>query len=431
MFAVQGFNLPKIVAQMPGKRKRKPPSEHTPKPSQPDVKRRKTQTNEPPKKKKVKDVSKYLPYSKDKKGSTGSNQVPVTKERKPRPKSPLPAASAPIAKPTSITSKKKRLARPPRSERDKTPPKLIQETPPPVFSSMAVSALTPLQKKMAAKLSGARFRWINEKLYTTTGSDAFILLSEQPDMFDEYHAGFRAQVTDWPLNPVDIYHDRLSALANSATSVAAAVNSKSDINNNSGSGRVVVADLGCGEAMLARRLVESTASANNKKKITMHSFDLVAANAYITACDVAHLPLPNNSVDIAIFCLSLMGTDFFKFIREAYRVLKQGTGQLWISEIKSRFNTTTATTSDKRSGDGTNSSAKGEDSTANAFIGELKKIGFQVTAVDASNKMFISLDFIKKGKEKRRKEEQEVVEDKDRDSGKIGKLLKPCTYKKR
>ena len=71
-------------------------------------------------------------------------------------------------------------------------------------------------------------------------------------------------------------------------------------------------------------------------KQKVHSFDLVAANERITACDIAHVPLPNGAVDVGIFCLSLMGTNFADFLREAHRVLKLH-GQLLIAEVKSRI----------------------------------------------------------------------------------------------
>lgn len=38
------------------------------------------------------------------------------------------------------------------------------------------------------------------------------------------------------------------------------------------------------------------------------------------------------SVDIAIFCLALMGTDYPTFLEEAHRVLKPH-GLLWIAEV--------------------------------------------------------------------------------------------------
>lgn len=77
---------------------------------------------------------------------------------------------------------------------------------------------------------------------------------------------------------------------------------------------VVVADFGCGDAKLAQAFPE----------IKIHSFDLIAVNQYVTACDMAHTNLANGSVDIAIFCLSLMGTNLQSFIKEANRVLKTG-----------------------------------------------------------------------------------------------------------
>ena len=64
---------------------------------------------------------------------------------------------------------------------------------------------------------------------------------------------------------------------------------------------LIVADFGCGEARLAQALSSSC------KKI--HSFDLVALNDKITVCDFSRTPLANESVDIAVFCLSLMGTN--------------------------------------------------------------------------------------------------------------------------
>lgn len=39
------------------------------------------------------------------------------------------------------------------------------------------------------------------------------------------------------------------------------------------------------------------------------------------------------SVDIAIFCLALLGTDYPTFLEEAHRVLKPH-GLLWIAEVQ-------------------------------------------------------------------------------------------------
>jgi ribosomal RNA-processing protein 8 len=44
----------------------------------------------------------------------------------------------------------------------------------------------------------------------------------------------------------------------------------------------------------------------------------------VTACNMAHTPLSTASVDIVVFCLSLMGTDLGAYLTEANRVLKEG-----------------------------------------------------------------------------------------------------------
>lgn len=77
---------------------------------------------------------------------------------------------------------------------------------------------------------------------------------------------------------------------------------------------ITVADFGCGDAKLAQAFPE----------IKIHSFDLIAVNQYVTAGDMAHTGLANGSVDIVVFCLSLMGTNLQSFIKEANRVLKIG-----------------------------------------------------------------------------------------------------------
>src|SRR5204863_5798997 len=71
-------------------------------------------------------------------------------------------------------------------------------------SSPAVPAkLTPLHASMREKLVSARFRSLNETLYTRPSAEAYKLFLEQPEMFREYHEGFRRQVEAWPENPVD------------------------------------------------------------------------------------------------------------------------------------------------------------------------------------------------------------------------------------
>jgi ribosomal RNA-processing protein 8 len=52
----------------------------------------------------------------------------------------------------------------------------------------------------------------------------------------------------------------------------------------------------------------------------VHSFDLESDAPGVVACNMADVPLDNCSVEIAVFSLSLMGTDYGKFMEEAHRV---------------------------------------------------------------------------------------------------------------
>ena len=74
-----------------------------------------------------------------------------------------------------------------------------------------------------------------------------------------------------------------------------------------------MADFGCGEARLAQEV---------KNKV--HSFDFVALSDMVVKCDMKNVPLNSSSIDIAVFCLSLMGTNVVEFLCEAHRVLKKG-----------------------------------------------------------------------------------------------------------
>jgi hypothetical protein len=64
-----------------------------------------------------------------------------------------------------------------------------------------------LKEKLQNKLESGRFRWINEKLYTTNSLSAFEMFKSEPELFDVYHQGFSSQVQKWPVNPVDTMID--------------------------------------------------------------------------------------------------------------------------------------------------------------------------------------------------------------------------------
>lgn len=283
--------------------------------------------------------------------------------------------------------------------------------------------LTPLQQKMMAKLSGSRFRWINEQLYTITSDDALNLIKDQPALFDEYHEGFRSQVQSWPENPVDTFVNEIKFRSKKV------INAPGGLPGLYPNKEIVIADMGCGEAQLALDVTQFFNKINKKAKgrrkvnFKVNSFDLKQTNDRITVADIRHVPMKDESATIAIFCLSLMGTNFLDFIKEAYRILAPR-GELWISEIKSRFS----------------------DGRGDEFVETLKLMGFFHKKTDDSNKMFTRFEFFKppediiqerKAKLERRNKFIEVETEKEQLEIKRGKvaegkwLLKPCIYKRR
>jgi ribosomal RNA-processing protein 8 len=236
--------------------------------------------------------------------------------------------------------------------------------------------LSALQQKFARKLEGSRFRIINEKLYTTQGNEAFADFQSNPSLFDVYHEGFREQASHWPINPLHTIIEWIQKKHKQA----------------------VIADMGCGDAELALKV-------NNR----VHSYDLVSKNSRVTACDIAHVPLQDGSVDIVVFCLSLMGTNIVDFLLEARRILKTN-GIIRIAEVRSRF--------------------EGESDGIKKFMRVLHKLGFDVSGKGNANNngnnstgkgndrnmMFFEVEALKTSR-------QPIVE--------RGYSAKACIYKKR
>lgn len=236
-----------------------------------------------------------------------------------------------------------------------------------LFKSRAVPNSTSFLDKMRARLSGGHFRMINEKLYTCSGKEALDYFKEDPALFDVYHAGYQEQMSHWPEQPVNIIINWLKDRSPS----------------------LVVADFGCGDARLAKSL---------KNKV--FSFDLVSSDPSVITCDMSNTPLETSSVDVAVFCLSLMGINFPSYLEEAHRVLKPR-GWLLIAEVKSRFDPNTGGADPDR------------------FSKAVCELGFTAVLKDFSNKMFYLLYLKKKEKQGLKIKDIEWPQ------------LKPCLYKRR
>lgn len=59
------------------------------------------------------------------------------------------------------------------------------------------------QDDLSDRLKASRFRFINEQLYTQSGDKAIEVFEQDDSAFTTYHAGYRKQVEQWPLNPLD------------------------------------------------------------------------------------------------------------------------------------------------------------------------------------------------------------------------------------
>ncbi|KAK6219507.1 methyltransferase domain-containing protein [Colletotrichum tabaci] len=343
--------------------------------------------------------------------------------------------------------------------------------------------LTPLQRSMRQKLISARFRHLNETLYTRPSAEAYQLFEDSPEMFSEYHEGFRRQVEVWPENPVDGYIRDIKLRAKARYPSARGRPGAQPVPAGPmplprTDGVCHVADLGCGDARLASTL-ESEAK---KLKLNILSYDLYSPAKHVVKADIANLPLADDSVDVAIFCLALMGTNWLDFVEEAYRIL-HWKGELWVAEIKSRFGPVrqknavvshsvgnrkkaAAATKKAKGGDPEETEAdrvalavevdghddKRGETDVSAFVEALRKRGFVLAgqgegnkgAVDLSNRMFVKMHFIKgaapiKGKglaaakaagfvEKEKKQKRFVWETEE-DKVDETSILKPCVYK--
>lgn len=142
-------------------------------------------------------------------------------------------------------------------------------------------------------------RWNSSYSHTT-----YERLQGNPEEWMQYHTLYQEARKTWAVIP---YEEAIKWLQK-----------RSDL---------VVADFGCGEALIAKALIG---------KHTVHSFDFIALNNSVIECDVAHVPLEDNCLDVAMFNLSLMGLNTADYIREATRTLKLD-GQLWIYEVTSHI----------------------------------------------------------------------------------------------
>lgn len=60
-----------------------------------------------------------------------------------------------------------------------------------------------LRQRLESRLDAARFRYINQLLYTRSSREATQLFQEDPEALAVYHRGFALQAARWPERPVE------------------------------------------------------------------------------------------------------------------------------------------------------------------------------------------------------------------------------------
>ena len=186
----------------------------------------------------------------------------------------------------------------------------------------------------------SEFSQLNKEWSIKNSSNTHNQLKTNPKIWVKYHALYREARKTWNEIPYKIIADKIGKEK-----------------------QYIVADLGCGENLLKLELTNST----------VKGYDHIAIDENVTSCDISKLPLNNESVNISVLSLSLMGSNSINYIKEAHRILKSQ-GWIYIAEPIVKFL---------------------DEEKLTKFKKELEEIGFELFPEDKHEK-FIYFKGIKK-----------------------------------
>ena len=181
------------------------------------------------------------------------------------------------------------------------------------------------------------FSKLNQTWSVSRSNNTFERLKKDKSEWEYYHTLYRQKRKDWDEIPY--------------IEIAKKINKREDW---------IVADMGCGENLLAKEIP-------NK----VHGFDYVACEEGVVACDISNVPLKDNSVDVVVFSLSLMGSNYIDYVKEGYRILKPF-GFMFICEPYKKM-----------------------EGRIDNYKNKLEEIGFNVTSTKNSSKKFVYIDCMK------------------------------------
>jgi putative methyltransferase len=150
------------------------------------------------------------------------------------------------------------------------------------------------------------------KVFNTSNSDTMHeKIKQDPQYLVQYHEKLDETRKLWTIDPVKVIANKINNLPIPDRIIA----------------KMVIGDFGCGRTKLAKLL-------NNK----VYNFDhhsILGEN--IIACDMKRTTLKNETLDVAVFSLSLMGQNWTEYIAEAKRCLRKR-GMLMIAETTKSLN---------------------------------------------------------------------------------------------
>ena len=159
--------------------------------------------------------------------------------------------------------------------------------------------LAPVEVKKRLKKYGSDFTKLNRQINVSNSDTIYKKMSaNKGEMWEEYHRRLREARKTWSVDPLDRI---IEAIKKKPTWYP-------------------IGDFGCGEAFLA-----------DKFETRVQSFDVVAYDSRVTACNMKKVPVKDGDIGIAVFCQSLMGKNWSNYIKEAARCLPKD-GILLIAE---------------------------------------------------------------------------------------------------
>ena len=170
----------------------------------------------------------------------------------------------------------------------------------------------PKQKRPKLKIVRPEISELHKRYKTMTSSNLHSEFAADPELWHEYHEISEANESSFPSDeiPRNVVIKMLDAEKTRR--------------------KKVVVDMGCGKAQIAQHYA-------NDARFTFKNYDHISFDAnLVESCDIASVPLEDNSVDVAVLSLAMWGSNCKDYVHEAYRILETS-GKLIIVEPTKRW----------------------------------------------------------------------------------------------